>query len=459
MATLTEVRQAILHQEPMLGRTFPIASAAVQTLTVTALATGTTTARLYSEKWLLRPDAALSVGVAVDRIRISSDYASATGVITQAGAAYSDTTATDENVEIHEFDPYKLETAIQEALGSTTRVDESILQARSDGIYDFSLLTWLKQPSDIALCGVRGAPIITGNRKFGSWGIVSSAGALQPDRWTLAGSGATFARSTTSRNGPYSLKITRSGTDVTVGQTAQVITSNTDDTSLRGTTVTGVLVGMTAVASNLFVRVTSEDVSGTVLKTTNSSYHTGSGAWEEVSVEHAVDEAADIIRVQAISDEDGDSYLDDLYLTTTTLGDGQRLDRYNTEWWRGYKDFTQNPMLLWAPDGGRRMDAQLVVRSLRKYPTFDAARVLAGLADDDETDCPLELLKYRALARFFRSIARDTEGNANLVAKANEYEQMADSIAQGHIADLTTIQPGAQMMSGAQYGTAMPRGR
>ena len=439
----------------MLGRVFAIASLAAQTVTVTALATGTTTARLYSEKWLLRPDAT----TAADRIRISSDYDSTTGVITQAGAAYADTTATDEDVEIHEFDPYRLETAIQEALGSTTRVDESILQARSDGIYDFSLLTWLKQPSDIALCGVRGAPIITGNRKFGQWGTVSTSGVLQPDRWTLAGAGGTSVRSTTSRNGPYSLKVTRAGTDVTVGQTAQVITSNAADLSLRGTTVTGVTVAMTTVASNLRVRVTSEEVGGTVLSTSNSSYHTGSGAWEELSIGHDVDEAADILRVQATSEVDGDSYLDDLYLTTTTLGDGQRLDRYPTDWWRGYKDFTQNPMLLWAPDGGRRMDAQLVVRSLRKYPTFDAARVLAGTADGDETDCPLDLLKYRALARFFRGLARDTEGNANLVAKANEYEGMADSIATGHIADLTTVQPGAQMMSGAAYGTQMPRGR
>ena len=455
MPTLTEVRQSCLWQEPMLGRVFPIASLAAQTITISALATGTTTARLYKQKWLLRPD----TSTVADRLRISSDYASSTGVITQAGAAYADTTATSESVEIHEYDPYRLETAIQEALSSTTRVDESILQGRADGIYDFSLLSWIKQPSDVALVGVRGSPVLTGNRKFGQWGTVSTAGALQPDRWTLAGSGATFARSTTSRNGPYSLKVTRDGTDATVGQTIQVVTSNTSNSTLRASKGTGVVVAMTTVASNLRVRVTSEEVGGTVLSTSYSSYHTGSGAWEELSIEHTIDDAADIVRGVAISEADGASYLDDLYLTTDELGDGQRLDRYPTDWWRGYKDFTQNPMLLWAPDAGRQMNAELIVRSLRKYPTFDAARVLAGSADDDTTDCPLELLKYRALARFFRGLARDTEGNANLVAKANEYETMADSIAQGHIADLTTTQPGAQMMSGAAYGVAAPRGR
>ena len=459
MPTLKEVRQACLSQEPMLGRTFDIASLAAQTVTVTALATGSVNARVYTEKWLLRPDADLSGGVAVDRTRISSNYVSSTGVITHAGAAYTDTTATGEVVEIHEFDPYRLETAIQEALGSTLRVDESVLQGRADGRYTFQDLTWIHEPSDIALIGMRGEPVITGNRKFAQWGTVSSAGALQPDRWTLAGPGATFARSTTSRNGPWSLKVTRSGTDATVAQAAQVITSNSTDTTLRGQTATGVLVGMTTDANSLRVRITSELVDGTVISTSNSSYHTGGGGWEELSVEHDIADTADIVRVQSITEADGDTYQDDLYLTTEMLSDGQRYDRYETDWWRGYKNYYQNPITLLSPDSGRLMNAQLVVRSLREYPKFDAARVLNGLADDDETDCPTDLLKYRALSKFFTALARDKEGNANLLAKANDYGQQADDIASNHIASLYDIQPGTAMITGATYGYPQARGR
>ena len=444
----------------MLGRVFPIASIAAQTVTVTQLATGTTGAMIYSEKYLLRPDAALSGGgVAVDRLRISSNYASTSGVITQAGAAYTDTTATDEDVEIHEFDPYRIETAIQEALASTVRVDESLLQARADGRYTFGLLPWIIQPADIALLGFRGSPVITGNRYFSGWGTVSTAGVLQPDRWTLAGSGATFARSTTSRTGLYSLKTTRAGTDVTVHQAVQAVTSNASDNTLRGRTMTGVAVCMTTDASSALVRITSEKVDGTVLSTSDSDYHTGSGRWEELSIEHTIHAQADLIRVTALQDVDGDVYWDDLYETLDELGDGQRIDRYPTVWWRGYKDFSQNPTTFYAPDGGVQNTGELVVRSLRKYPTFDAARVAAGLADDDSTDCPTELLKYRALSRFFFALARDQEGNANLQAKATQYGQMADDLAKSHIADLTVTQPGAQMYSGSQYGTAQRRGR
>ena len=449
----------MLTQEPMLGRTFDIASLAAQTVTVTALATGTTSARLYSEKWLLRPYAALSGGIAVDRVRVSSNYVSSTGVITQAGAVYTDTTATDEVVEIHEFDPYRLDTGIQEALGSTVRVDESLIQGRGDGRYTFEILPWIDQASDIALVGISGEPVITANRKFTQWGTVSSAGLLQPDRWTLAGSGATFARSTTSRNGPYSLKVTRSGANATVSQSAQVITSNASDQSLRGYTVTGVVLGMTTDASSLRVRITSELADGTVITTSNSAYHTGSGAWEQLSIAHTVASTADVIRVQSITEVDGDTYQDDLYMTTETLSHGQRLDRYETDWWRSYKNYYQNPLTLVSPDSGRRMNAQLVVRSLRKYPKFDATRVLNGLADTDETDCPIDLLKYRALSKFFMGIARDTEGNANLVAKANDYAQQADNIAANHIVSINDIQPGTAMMTGATYGYQMPRGR
>ena len=443
MTTLLSVRQAMLAQEPMLGRVENIASLTAQSLTVTVLATGTVGEQKFSEKWLLRPQAANAANRAP---RLSSMFNAATGTITHAGSAYTDTTATSETVEIHEYEPWLLEEAIQNALAQLRYVDTSIMQGRSDGHYTFQNFSWIAQPNDVWRIGRRNSLILTANRRFEQWGTVSSAGVLQPDRWTLAG-GGTFTRSSTSRVGQYSLSVVRATSDATVGQTIQAVTSGISGEALRGEPFTGVLVCQTTTGSAAFVRVTSELADGTVLSTTDSSYHTGGGAWEELTAAHTVASTADIVRVQARVAADSTVLMDDCYGVAGTLSDTERRGRYETDWIKG--QWEQNPLTWWGP---YNRHIQIVVKSRRPYPQFDSTRVAAGSADTDVTDCDVNLLAFKALSLLFEGLAKDQNGNAAMQAKADEYKEKADNLASAHLADVDEDQPGARLYSGISYG-------
>ena len=92
MSTLLQYRQRALSLDPSLGQVETITGLATTSVTCASLAYGTVGARKFSERWLLRPTAALSGGgVAVDRLRFSSDYVSSTGAISHAGTNYADT--------------------------------------------------------------------------------------------------------------------------------------------------------------------------------------------------------------------------------------------------------------------------------------------------------------------------------------------------------------------------------
>ena len=448
MSTLLQYRQRALSLDPSLGQVETITGLATTSVTAASLAYGTVGARKFSEKWLLRPTAALNgSGVAVDRLRFSSDYVSSTGAISHAGTNYADTTVTDEVVEIHEHEPWTLEQAIQDALAQTLRVDRTVLQPRTDGRYFFNAFSWITAPQGVRV-GKSASNVLTGNRHFDQWGTVSTAGVLQPDRWALAGTSATFARSSTSRS-RYALSVTRSGTTTTVEQTVQAVTGSTNDTGLRGQVVTGFVIAQTTVASQTRVRVTSEKADGTVLSTTNSSYHSAGGSWEELTAEHTVDSAADVVRVSIRNEADGAQVLDDAGLLEGTMNDSERRDNFPVSWLE--VDWSQNPLMFLTSTG---ITGQIVIQSRRPYPTFDATRVRSGLADADSQDAPLDLIAYRALAKFYQREADGLNGNASLARQAAKYAKTADIMGAAHLAEPQGDETGAQMLSGKARGYA-----
>lgn len=445
MPTLLQFRQRALELDPSLGRVENISAVAAQSVTVPTLAVGTLGARKHSEKWLLR-----NVAIAAIRNpRFSSNYVASTGVLSHAGVAYSDTGTVSGTVEIHEYEPRLLEQSVQDALNSLRRIDRSEMQSRLDGRYTFENHAWIVQPQEIVRIGRSGGPVMTANRSFEQWGVVSTGGVLQPDRWTLAGAAVTFARSSTSRK-RYSLSVTRAGTDATVDQSVRSVTAQTTQQSLRGQTVTGVAVVQTAIASQVTVRVTSERVDGTVLSTSNSAAHTGGGSWEELSAAHTVHAAADIVRVKAINAVDGAALLDELYLCAGAVNEGVRLGRFPAEWDK-FPRWEQNP-LTWL--GAQAISGAIVFDSRRPYPTFDATRVKAGTADSDSSDAPLDLVAYKALALFYTARARGNASSAALLAKAATYAQMAEDLALGHLADPQDTDPGEAWLSGRERGWA-----
>lgn len=400
MTTLAQIRQRCLELEPSLGRTVSITSLAAQAVTVTGLAVGTIGARKYTNKWLLRPDAS----TAADRLRFSQDFNSNNGQINHEGAAYSDTTATSESLEIHEHEPYLMDLAVQQTLRTTRFLDRSILPSNLSGEYWLNALSWIVDPSDITRVGWAASPVATRNRHMEKWNGVSSGGLLVPDDWTLGGTSATFARVASARLGAYSLALTSTGSGTaTVDAVVPVLRSGVSNDSLRGRVVTGVAVSRSGAASSHRVRVISESSAGSAISTTNSSYHTGGGYFEELSAEHTVSATAEQVRVRFLQEMDETSkHLDELYLMVGSLNDAVRRDQFPPTWWNVRPHLEQGqPLLL---HGDRRADCQIVIESQRPYTTFDAARVASGSADADATDAPLDLVAHGVLWRMCEGV-------------------------------------------------------
>lgn len=419
MTTLAAIRRRMLEHDSSLGRTVAISALGTNYVRAAALAVGTIGAGKYAEKWLLRPDTS-DTG---DRIRFAHDYDSANGQLSHEGAAYADTTAAGEDLEIHEYEPHLLDDAIQQALRTTRFRDVTIIPTDSSGRYPLHELDWIKQPGDILALWRRPVPVLTRNRHFERWTAYQATGALAPDFWTLAGTNATFARSETVRRFQYSLAITPNDADATVAQTPGLLWTGVSSDSLRGETVTGVAWLNTAIASSARVRVT--DGAGT----TNSSYHSGSGGWEEISAVHTVSAAATTLTVTVAVEENTVAYLDEGYLLLGSLTDGIRRDRIHSGQRTERAGFIQgNTLELISGATGR--GAQLVIESQRPYSEFTASRVIDGKADADESGAPLDLIAYGALWRFYGELPGKTPAQER---KASSYYRTYKQAAAQHL--------------------------
>lgn len=426
MPTLKEVRQRMLRLDSSLGRVEAIASLTTANVIVSALAAGTIGAGKFANKWLLRPDTATTA----DRLRLttSTGYNAATGTLTHGGAVYADTTATGESVEIHEHEPFLLDNAIQAALRGTRFLDRTYVPTTQSQRYSLAGLSWIADPSDVVKVKKFNVPVLSNNRSFEKWNGYSS-GSLVPDGWTLAGSGATFARSSTARLGAYSLSVTRSGADATVSVTLPILDTGVAADNLRGQTVTVVAVGRSGQASSLRARITSEKADGTVVTTTNTSYHTGGGGWEEVSAEHTVAATADQVTISARVEVNETALIDELYVCIGSLNDSiRRVDYRGGLRVRGYQFEQGQPPVLYVNAGAR--GGQLLIETQRPYTAFTQSRVDAGTADADSTDAPLDLIAYGALYRLFE----DLPESADQARKAEKYRRIYSSLQAQHLA-------------------------
>jgi len=450
--TLKEIRQRMLRLDASLGRVESIASLTTTTVVVSALATGTIGAGKFATKWVLRPDTAS----AADRLRITTTtgYTASTGTLTHAGTNYADTTATSESVELHEFEPYLLDNAIQAALRGTRFFDRTYVPTTASHRYSLSGLSWLVEPSDIVSIEKFNVPVLNNNRGFEKWNGYSS-GSLVPDGWTLAGSGATFARSATSRTGAYSLSVTRAGTDATVSVTLPILDTGVDEDNLRGQTLTVVTVARSGQASSVRARITSEKADGTVITTDNSSYHTGGGGWEELSTTHTVSSTADQITISARVEVNETALLDELYVCIGSVTDGvRRADYRSGARVRGYRFEQGQPPVLYVSAGS--MGGQLRINSQRPYAPFTQSRIDGGTADADSTDAPLDLIAYGALYRLFE----DLPENPDQARKAEKYRRIYSSMQAQHLAVDNQDEPrGAELIPGPRNGRLIQRVR
>lgn len=111
------------------------------------------------------------------------------------------------------------------------------------------------------------------NAGFESW---SNGISLAPDAWTLAGAGATIEREGTNvKNGLYSGKVTRAGTNT------NLYTPISNPTQFIGKTVTlGVWVKTATANAGIVTIYDGADY--------NSSYHTGDNTWQFLTVSRLI---------------------------------------------------------------------------------------------------------------------------------------------------------------------------
>jgi hypothetical protein len=385
----------VFRRDPEVwGRSVPVTSLTTLNIVCAQLAFGGVSPQKFAEKWAWRPLTAS----AADRIRRLTDFTSATGTLIHAGTAYADTTATGEVVFICEIEPYLIANAIDQAIRNTRRFDVTGIPSRQ-GQTDYWLTSshpWIQEPNDILGIVESDRTELGINRHFDSWNTIGTDGVIQPDGWTIAGASATMARSTTgARRSPYTLAITRSGTDCTVLQTAPLLDSGgVTNTDLRGRTLSVVVRVRSTTGAATQIRGTVLD--GT--QTLYTSYHTAtSGSVEELTTPIVVATAATTLQYGvSVEASNTECQLIEAYLVET-LSNSVRTDAYwelklQPDEWR----FAQNGALktrLPSTGIGRRWE----IKSQRPYPGFDATRLAAGTADQDSQDAPLETVAVGAI--------------------------------------------------------------
>lgn len=140
----------------------------------------------------------------------------------------------------------------------------------------------------------------------------SAGGAAAPDSFTLAGAGATIARTGVAMadtfhfgtGSGFAAKVTRAGTDWTLTQDVIAAASFANYVNVKGQKVSAAVKGKTAIGSLL--RLVIDDG----VSTTASSYHTGGGAEEHLSVTHTISNSATKVSVYAEgTGSNGDAYV------------------------------------------------------------------------------------------------------------------------------------------------------
>ena len=444
MPTLTQYREAMLATGPAdLGAVYTLSSAAAQSATSATAAVGGFSAERWTHYYMLRREAVLSGGAAVDRERRCTSYNATTGAWTHTGAAYTDQTATDEEIELWKYDPKDVDGCINEVIKRIRRLQAVELPTLATGRYPLHALDWVDDPNDIERIEWSNSKVLSRNRFFDHYNTRTSAGVLQPDWWTLAGSGATMARSTTQLGGrsKYSLAITRSGADCTLTQSLGLLPSGVDGDSLAGQAVTGVLRGWSTEASQLRIGINDG------VTTTYSDYHTGDETDQELTVEKTLASTAtknDL--VIEVNTSNSVAYPWEAYETFGTLTDGDRRADYRGErvWSPAMEQGVSFPITL--PARGR--GSVYMVYTRRPYTQFTAARITAGLADADECDAPLEIVAVGALWLLYERLSRNTNvestENAKQRAIAMDYRRRFERMALKHL-----------VQSGSEHG-AMP---
>ena len=271
--------------------------------------------------------------------------------------------------------------AINDRLAKTRRTVTSVLPTIGDQrLYRLGNLSWVRHRGDIDAVYYRASPNLVDNAQFDNW---LNGSALAPTRWTLAGSGGTVARVSTSvRRGYYGATLTRVGTNTTLTQSIGLL-----DGQLAGVAVVFELDCVASVASRARIGISDG------LTTTYSSYHTGGGGFERLSVAKTLSASATAFDVIATVDTG------DTAATFSNAGAVEGTDITDLLTETGDEAISRSEIRYEVLETGgvpaielaspRSRGGQLIVRTAQPYPSLTA--------DTGSTDCPDSVIVPGAL--------------------------------------------------------------
>jgi len=438
--TLKGIRRQMLMMDSALGRAESISAIGNTTVTAPSLATGGSNQK-FIDRWLLRSDTSTSA----DRIRKITAYTPNNGNLQHNGAHYSDQTATGEVVEILEHEPYLFDNAIQVTLARLKHLDRTELPTvQNQQRVWLGDCDWIKEPSDVVRICWSDNPVMTRNRYFQKYNAYDTSGNLAPDSWSLVGSSATMARSDTytRRDLPYSLRVTRSGTNCTLRQSIGLLENGVDGDSLRGSEITAVFWVWSAVGSQVRAQIYDG------ITTTSGSYHVGTGTWQELTATATIDDAATDVRIQlSVESSNTPIYVSEGY-AVEVMDDTVRRDNFG-EMEEASTAWNQNGTLsATLPERSRK--GQWVIYSTRGYPQLDATRFSAGTADADVIDADVIKVATGSISRLYEMLAEMGQ-EAKYGPLSALWNARFNGIAAAHMA-----QPGTPRVGGAAAGLLRP---
>lgn len=365
-------RAAILRlvSRRMGYRTGDIASGTANTAVLSGLIN--TTSDDYALKgWtLMMPDAANET----DKERVIDEWDASSGTASWLNAR-SDTTYTSETYIVippADYQRIDMTTAINDRLNATRRTVKTVIPTiQGETIYHLTKCDWLRSRHDVDGVTFRFSPNLVDNGQFDNW---KSGSSSAPTQWTLAGSGATVARTTSNvPRGAYGVTLTRVGAGATLTQSVGLLNGQ-----LASLPVTVEAWVTASVASRARVGISD----GT--STTYSSYHTGGSTPELLSVTATLASSASACDV-ILSVDTGDT-------SATFAHVVAQQDSAVTEGLQDNGDgaFSEGDIPHSVDESGgvvtiklgsaRSRGAQLVVYTAQPYPSMTS--------DSDSTDCP-----------------------------------------------------------------------
>lgn len=430
MATLQSYVETILRNAPALGEVMTPTAAAATTITVGGIAGIYENDHFNRDAWLWRPNASTP---ATNRLKGVSDYVGSTGVFTIRGSDYDDTTITNEALFVVYHRPQIYIDAINRVLHKLANLDAEIIPGYGRSTVPLGTLPWILGEGHIENVYWRYSRMLSRNSDFRKWNDIDSSGALTPDDWTLTGASATMARNTSIIErgiSPYSVAVTRAGTDCYIGQIIAWQSGVSGD-SLQGETVTLYARARASVASQVRLRMVETLSDGTTV-TTNTSFHSGGGQFEELT-SSLVTVNANTVSIEIQGRVEGNNtvvYFSRLGLLWGSIDDSARREDYDAgrskiprRYWR-YSQMPPALVLPYAPTWG----TQIQVEAWR--PFFDATTRLS--ADGDSCDAPEEVVALGAIAVIYRTLAESSSGDvrAEHLLLAEDYDRRYQRVAR-----------------------------